>query len=273
MKDERTKNICLALISALVYILLFKAIGLIIRKLFSEPDASFLPQLIIDLIGAVIGIIFLTVSKKTALLKAEKGSFSKGIGAGAYQIAVVLLSVAVNIMQFSGRQLKPLHEIVLFILLMLLVGVSEEIIYRGVVFDYFHTAFGSDTKSGAYLTAAFSGTVFGAAHLFNLIGSKAPAAIFFQAIGTAAVGFFYAAVYLRCRNLWVTILLHALSDFSAMLADGFLAGGSIRHAIDSHSIRVIIGTAIYIGVGIFLLRAEKMSYRPEPDARKAVSGS
>ena len=132
--------------------------------------------------------------------------------------------------------------------------------YRGVAFDYFHEVFGSSTKAGAYATSAFSGAIFGILHLFNLFGSNNPSAIIIQAVAAAATGFFFGAVYLRCRNLWAMMVLHAFNDFAVMLKEGLLSEGTIRSALDAHSVKVLAGAVLYIGIGIFLLRSEKMSY-------------
>ena len=78
------------------------------------------------------------------------------------------------------------------------------------------------------------------------------------------VGIFMGAVYLRCRNLWIMMLMHAFSDFVPLLKTGFLAEGTITNAIDSHDLRTIMLGAVYALVGLYLLRPEKMHYT-EPD--------
>ena len=54
--------------------------------------------------------------------------------------------------------------------------------------------------------------------------------------------------------------LHAFNDFAVMFDKGVFAGGTIRSAIDSHSVKVLIGAVLYVAIGIYLLRGEKMNY-------------
>ena len=260
MKNNKAKNIGMAFALAVTYILLFKGLGIVIKRTIGLPQESFLPDLAGEIFGTVIAVTMLIVFKKTRLLKAEPGSFQKGLCAGAFLIGGATLNALLALPDIIGKELKPAHQIVFFVIDMILTGVTEELVYRGVVFDYFHEAFGSSTKAGAYATAVLSGAIFGILHLFNLIGSGNPSAIFLQAIGAAATGFFFGAVYLRCRNLWAMIALHAFNDFAMMLREGVLRDGTLRSALDSHSVKVLAGAALYIGIGMFLLRAEKMSY-------------
>ena len=169
----------------------------------------------------------------------------------------------------AGKQVKPAHLIVCFVLDMLLTGVNEEFLFRGVVLGFAHEAFGSDTKKGAYLTAAFSGTIFGVVHLANLLNSNVPTAIVFQAIGAVGAGFFFGAIYLRCRNIYALIFLHAFNDFCGMIKEGVFTGSTLRESIDSQGAGSLISAALLIGIGIYLLRSGKMNYRTEELAAAA----
>jgi hypothetical protein len=208
----------------------------------------------------VIAVSFLLIFRKTHLLKAEKGSFGEGISAGMFMLIVPALFALINLLMVSDKTLKPAHEILLFVFDMILTGVTEEVIFRGLVLNSFHSVFGSNTKSGAFATAGLSGAVFGVLHLFNLIGSENPSAIFIQAVGAVGAGFYLGAVYLRCRNLWALIIMHAVNDFMLMLNEGLFANGTLRNAVDSHSAKALIGAVLYFAIGMFLLRAEKMHY-------------
>lgn len=257
---SKTKNIVLAFGIAIAYILLFKASGIAVRRIITAQHNSFLPDLAVETAGTVIAVIMLIAFRKTKLLKAEPGSFQKGLSAGAFMIVGAGLNALLSLTAVVGKELKPAHEIAFFVLDMILTGVTEELIYRGVAFDYIHEAFGSSTKAGAYATSALSGAIFGILHLFNLFGSGNPSAVIIQAVAAAATGFFFGAVYLRCRNLRAMMALHAFNDFAIMLKEGLLIEGTIRSAVDSHSVKVLAGAVLYIGIGMFLLRSEKMTY-------------
>lgn len=147
---------------------------------------------------------------------------------------------------------------------MLLVGISEELIARGLVLSFAHEAFGSDTKKGACLTAAISGIVFGCLHLLNLFGSSDKGAVLIQVFATACTGFYWGTLFLRKRNIFALMLMHALSDIVVLLSKGFATGqADTRSVIESTNAFVLILAAIYVVAGIYVLRDEKMHYSSE----------
>lgn len=257
------KKIFMALGIALIYMLAFKSAGACIRKIMPDQN-TMLPFLLREAAGTVIALVLLIVFRKTHLLKCRRGSFKEGFGAGAFDIVLNAFSALLTMLTFFGHKLNSLPEILFFLAGVLLIGVSEELVFRGTVFDFVHDAFGSSTHAGAVRTALVSGCIFGVMHLFNLTGSEKPAAVFCQAAAVCGVGIFMGAVYLRCRNLWIMMLMHAFSDFVPLLKTGFLAEGTITNAIDSHDLRTIMLGAVYALVGLYLLRPEKMHYT-EPD--------
>lgn len=263
--NSRNKKLLAALLAGLIGITLFKISGAVVEKLLPDAD-SVVIELICDIICSVIAVIMVIVTKKTKIFGAEKGSFKKGLGAGLFLIIEPALIMLFSLPTLIGKQLKPAHLIAFFVLDMLLTGVNEELVYRGVVLDFAHEAFGSDTKKGAYATAAFSGAIFGIVHLTNLLNSNVPSAVVFQVIGAVGGGFFFGALYLRCRNIYALIFLHAFNDFCGMVKVGIFAGSELREAIDSHGAGVFLSAALLTGIGVYLLRSGKMNYRTEEPA-------
>ncbi|MHB8065607.1 MAG: CPBP family glutamic-type intramembrane protease [Ruminiclostridium sp.] len=66
--------------------------------------------------------------------------------------------------------------------------------------------------------------MFGLVHLLNLAKSFSSADISVDTISqifyAAFLGIFFAAIYFRTRNLWISVLFHSLFD----IADGCLLG-------------------------------------------------
>jgi len=79
-----------------------------------------------------------------------------------------------------------------------------------------------------------------------------------QVVAACAMGMALTAIYHRCRNIWVLILVHAFVDFCGAFYSGFVAGGSLSSTISSYEPYQVISAVPYIIVTIVLLRPSKM---------------
>lgn len=94
----------------------------------------------------------------------------------------------------------------------LLVGLSEELMFRGVLFRALYR------RLPVWGAIWISSLVFGLVHSLNaLITGDLPAALV-QSANAVLSGVLFAAVLLRTGSLWPAILLHALWDFSLFMA-------------------------------------------------------
>lgn len=126
-----------------------------------------------------------------------------------FLVAFACVAVAVG--------LPPLAVLGFLALNTILVGYSEELMFRGVLFQGFLTRMGM--RSAVWATSAAFGTV----HLLNAIttGDLPSAAI--QAVGAFMAGTFLMAVVLRTRSIVPAMVYHALWD---VLLTAAAAGGS-----------------------------------------------
>lgn len=109
--------------------------------------------------------------------------------------------------------------IALFALLALLVGVSEEIFFRGLVI---RALLPIGTRR-AVVIAAFC---FGLPHLAYLWGGFwDPVFTLVNAFAAIGTGFAFGAILVRTGAIWPLIACHALIDFTALLTEGGLAIG------------------------------------------------
>lgn len=129
-------------------------------------------------------------------------------------------------------------RMLIFIIAMLLVGYTEEALFRGLVQNAFHRIFGEESWQAVWGACICAGILFGAAHLSNIFQPdvSAPAAIV-QAIANAFVGVYFCAMYYRTgKCLWYVIIIHAFNDFCAFLGTRFLGGGSAGATISGTAI-------------------------------------
>jgi membrane protease YdiL (CAAX protease family) len=107
----------------------------------------------------------------------------------------------------------PASTIVLFVLVnTLLVGISEELMTRGVLF------YGALTRFGIWSTIVIVSVLFGAMHLGNgfITGEWGTAAL--QAVTAAMSGLLFLALRMRTNSLIPGIVVHWIWDFAVFMA-------------------------------------------------------
>jgi membrane protease YdiL (CAAX protease family) len=105
----------------------------------------------------------------------------------------------------------PVAIIAVVLVLNLLVGLSEEILFRGFVFGALRQQF-------RLMTAIIlSSLAFGMLHLVNLGVGQAISLTMFQVINATALGILFCAIRLQTNSLWPAIFLHMLWNCYVML--------------------------------------------------------
>lgn len=152
-------------------------------------------------------------------------------------------------------------EYIGYVLFVLSVGAFEEILLRGIMLNEMIERWGN-TKKGIYSAIIASSAVFGLIHMVNLAGKP------WFIVGTCTqvvyafiIGFFFATVYVRTRNLWVVIVFHALYDLGGCLDDLFIRVVSESMMFDISIMDGVISLLpfmILFVIGLFYIRKEKL---------------
>ena len=128
-------------------------------------------------------------------------------------------------------------------------GFFEEVVCRGLVLSNMMDKW--QTKKNYVLKSVLmSGIAFGVIHLINL-GCADMWVTILQVFYAAGVGIFFGAVYVRTRNLWGPVAMHALIDIAYYLfiwPEGF------------HLNELISGiciTVVFTVIGLYLIRPQK----------------
>lgn len=155
--------------------------------------------------------------------------------------------IAVNNFQwwsfFAGKMtLTRVHfvDVTLFTLQCLLIGLFEELIFRGAIFSLLAGVFSKDRK-GLWLTYVTSSVVFGFAHIFS--GN------FLQVGYTVLTGGLFAFVLIKTKNVLCCAFIHALYNWCGLLMDQLGTGAVFD-----------VGTCVLMAIiavlaGIFVLYA------------------
>ena len=231
---------------------------LLFRFNFAYAD-DYLLGCIQELVGIGVAVVLLRRTGKAQLLTRRGCGFFNGLLVGMYPAALLAYNLYVKLLfgLAADGTLLPLWRILSFFANMLLVGVAEEFLFRGVVAETLLEHFGT-SRGGVWKACLLSGLYFGAAHLTNLTGS-APLGVLMQCVFAASLGTLLAAVYFRTGNIWVTVFIHAAMDITSMLIGGLYGTETVADSISTYDITMLTSIAVYLIPTAFLLRKKKLS--------------
>lgn len=102
----------------------------------------------------------------------------------------------------------------LFVISVLLVGLVEEITFRGIILPLFLRGF-NDNKSVLMIGITLSSIMFGIVHYINLFRQPNNIdGITFQVLLAISIGFVISGIFLRTGNILLVSLLHGFLNFS-----------------------------------------------------------
>lgn len=190
----------------------------------------------------------------------EKG-FGATLKAGMLYLILYGLLLVMNILYLRsepGNQWQTLPNILIGVLVMIGIGIREEVLFRGLVANALALRYGRSAK-GIWAAAVLSGVMFGALHMLNLNAGVRPINALIQSIGASGIGIIFAAIYLRGGNIWVLILIHSLIDAASLFESTFIVS-TLSHSDQMNELSglVLIGTVpIALLLSAFLFRKSK----------------
>ena len=232
--------------------------GLLFDILFRETGVdTYVLQALGEIVGAVLAFAMLKVSGCADILTKRGIGFAKGLLVGGYFLFMGVYSAIVFAAIYEGeRTLRPWYLIAAFVICMVLVGITEEFLCRGVLAELLLRHYGA-TKQGVWKAVVMSGILFGLAHLSNLIGAE-PVGVLVQCVIAGMMGMAFAAIYFRTGNIWVTVFLHAFVDICALITGG-LYTGALAETISGYQPMQLIGVVPYVILLLVVLRKKKMN--------------
>ena len=225
------------------------------------PNEGYLLQMASELAGTVYIVIVLAVLGYLGVFKEKGDGFLRGFYTAGFMIGycgyVFVAQLYVKSMGGEG-ELQSFGWILVFALTMFLVGLNEELVMRGAVLHLFLDKF-QKTKAGVLLSIILSSAIFGAAHLFNIVSGVSVMSAVSQAAQATLLGILFAAIYLRCGNLWITIIAHAVMDFAALVPSGLFGIGDLIDGINQISwLNFVVTLPLFLIPSVILLRPSKL---------------
>lgn len=202
-----------ALVVSLVLLLLAGTLGLILGKLVA------LGQPADTVADAAITAILLVATYKLAIVRLGERprddlparrsltDLGSGIAAGALLFGVVVgIAALLGLYRVSGPD-PAAALLVPLISAAIMPALTEELLFRGIVFRWF------EEFAGSWAALVITSALFGLSHILN------PAGTWFSSFAVAVEGgLLLGGVYLLTRSLWAPIGLHAAWNFT----EGFL---------------------------------------------------
>ena len=238
--------------------------GILISRLFGGQLKMLFPnyfalEFVSQLISVIIGFLMVILLRKQKVFSFSGNDVKEGLACGAPLIVVPLLAIAnlaIDLRDVPDLQLIRGWEIALLMLQCLLIGLFEEMIFRGIALDLSFEIFGTQTKKQAKLAIIFVSFLFGAMHMINAIHPDVSVkAAAFQAFSAFGLGLVFGAIFYRSgRSIWPCAILHAVQDASAFVARGTLYGVTQEEAIGSTGISQAVYSVLFIVWFLYLMR-------------------
>ena len=227
-------------------------------RMFSDSISRFLG-------GIIFILILISIGYKHAF------TFKKPV-TKSLLIIIPSMIIAINNFPFSaflnGRTelVEPGYAIYVFLLECISIGFFEEVIFRGVIMIVILQRVASSRK-GLLVAVILSSAVFGIMHLFNLFAGASLGATMLQIGYSFLMGMMWAVIYLKTRNIWLSVLLHTIYNFFGLV---LFALGTVTNRYDTFTVisTTILGSivAVYIVYLFLSIDLEKVKEITTPAA-------
>lgn len=153
-------------------------------------------------------------------------------------------------------------DVALFAVECVFIGLFEETAFRGVLLLTVVERYGK-TRRGLFLSAVITSAVFGASHLFNLLGGAGVGATLLQVSYSFLIGGMCSLVLLLTGSLSACVVIHAVYDFGGYLVPR-LGEGRIWTPAEV-TLTAVVGVAALV---YFLLAARRL----DPEVARKLAG-
>ncbi len=151
-----------------------------------------------------------------------------------------------------AQLIDPIYRVFLFFIECLSVGFFEEIIFRGLLLMLLIERL-STKKHGIWIAVISSSILFGMIHLINLINGASLSGTLLQVIYSTLMGMLWAVMYLRTKNLWLTMVLHATYNFFGQV---MFYLGTVNNRFDTYTVSIMIILGCLVAVYAFITLKE-----------------
>ena len=195
-------------------------------------------------VGIVLSAILLLFLKENGLF-ADYGLCAPKASAKSMLYYIPILVMLTANLWYGVTLNYGVLETVLYILAMLCVGLLEEVIFRGLLFE----AMRKDSVKAAIIV---SSVTFGIGHIINLINGSGAELLpnMLQVVYATAAGFMFVMMYFKSKSLIVCIVAHGLFNALSAFANEANATAEVR-ILTAILLTVITGSyALYLALSM-----------------------
>ena len=198
-------------------------------------------------IGAVACLVLRTLCPNWKLGLGKEGladGFKKYGMIGIAVAAVGLIAFYLGLSPFD-RQPSVAKVLVEGVVYYIGVAMIEEFYVRGLLLNLIEKLFVKN-KNSTLIAVLLSAAIFGAGHLFGVLGQP-PLVMVSKVVWTVGMGIFFGMIYKKTGNLWPPIIFHFLINVCA-LPYCF----SSRNGYADLTLYIIVPTYIILGIYSFM---------------------
>ena len=209
------KNVFLALLFIILIVTLIVIEFFNVHLFENSLASSMFENSILRFLG---GVIFMVILFRLGFSKLFK--FNKTLTPLILIIPALIISVNNFPISayFNGRTSlnEPIYTIYIFALECISIGFFEEIIFRGLLLTLFLQKLPKSRK-GVFGAIVLSSAVFGFIHALNLFSGASLGNTFLQIGYSFLIGMMWAVMYLKTKNIWLVMILHATYNFFGLV--------------------------------------------------------
>lgn len=268
------KPITGCIITEIIFLIIFLIINFIIERLSIDTDI-YNVYMSKEFIMTIISFSFMCIWEKVYILKRNlriKRYFG-GLLTGIFILIAGSLTLFSGWMEIAFKDvymqvgiettnyiLQPKMHILVFVLYIILIGIAEEILFRGIIAEELLKVFGT-SKKGIVKAIMISSIMFGIAHMINALNTSVLSAVI-QTIIVSFMGMVFSIIYFKSGNIWTVITVHAFIDFSQLAFNGGIYGNltgknTMADAME-YSLLNLLGIIPYIILLFILLRKKNI---------------
>ncbi len=250
-----------------VFCILFAVAGLEIYDVFdmifgkvisNERIAGTLGRMIASLAVGLFSLYYFKKDRKC--LGIQRSGFWKGLFIGGFMIVATISNLYSAFDEASAYSPVKVQasEVVIIAVEALFIGMLEEFLFRGLIFNIFMAKVQTYTYKEVMKAVVGSAVIFGGVHLLNLITYPNLIKVTLIQVEYAMfIGMIFAIVYFRSRNIWVVVFLHFIYDFASDVPYAFYdipQRGEIADCDMATAIAGAIVNVTFLAVALILSR-------------------
>ena len=244
-----------------IFFILISLIILVISSVFKFDNNAIMgfDKLIADII--ITAVCYMLIIKLG--LKDTAGFNKKRLKKGLI-LGIPFLIIGIGSVVFSniGTDFTNIKHIsifntILFTINMLFVGINEEVWMRGLVLNGLIKKY---EKNSIWKPIIISSLIFGLVHLPNILFVE-PLTLLIQIINAMCGGILFATIFIKSKNIFSVIFIHALTDWISLFIASCFSGAnsalSMSINLEQALFMIAGGSLPPILISMYLLRKYK----------------